>query len=896
MVTAGIVAATGAAHGADFTSATFTMRSPGGGTVGVFPDVTGAIGGGAFSVASTSPFFGVNWTAHDGTTFGPGTYTISTVEGGTYTNLVVGAGQVGGHILFDYGPTLDIDVVLVWDVDVAVGVKTYTAGDPSVVAPGQPAQPDGIIGTPMIDGAFPGWNAAFDLVVDACGDGVLDTGYPGETDEECDDGNNADGDGCAADCTVEADCGNGVVEGTEDCDDAGESATCDADCTAVECGDGTMNATAGEVCDDGNTTSGDGCNATCDSDETCGNGFVDPGEACDDSGESATCDADCTAASCGDGTVNSTAGETCDDSGETATCDADCTAVECGDGVTNAAAGEECDTAGESATCDADCTAAACGDGVTNASAGEECDDAGQSAACDADCTAAACGDGVTNAAAGEECDDAGQSATCDADCTDAVCGDGVTNASAAEECDDGNNADGDGCAADCKLEVAAFCGDGNIDPGEVCDDGNNVDGDGCSADCLSDETCGNGIVDAVTGETCDDGGESATCDADCTAASCGDGVTNATAGEECDDAGQSATCDADCTAATCGDGTLNAAAGEECDDGNNTDGDGCSANCTVEAAEFCGDGIVNGDEECDDAGESATCDADCTFAACGDNTTNPTAGEACDDGNTDSGDGCSGDCSKVEVCGDGVVDSGEECDDAGESATCDSDCTAVVCGDSVTNVSAGEECDDGNTTNGDGCSDACTIEVGDSDGDGVPDNVDNCPFTPNPGQEDTDGDGQGDACSGDCDPNTPGAIIGTEGDDILIGTPGDDVIIGLGGNDRILGGDGNDCLSGGDGNDRLFGGAGHDVVLGGAGNDVIKGGAGDDDLDGGLGNDNLKGGSGRDVLDGGLGDDLLKGGGGDDDLDGGPGDDRTKGGGGIDTCTNGESVHGCEN
>jgi hypothetical protein len=34
-----------------------------------------------------------------------------------------------------------------------------------------------------------------------------------------------------------------------------------------------------------------------------------------------------------------------------------------------------------------------------------------------------------------------------------------------------------------------------------------------------------------------------------------------------------------------------------------------------------------------------------------------------------------------------------------------------------------------------------------DSDGDGVPDDLDNCPDTPNPGQEDSDGDGRGDVC-----------------------------------------------------------------------------------------------------------------------------------------------------
>lgn len=44
-----------------------------------------------------------------------------------------------------------------------------------------------------------------------------------------------------------------------------------------------------------------------------------------------------------------------------------------------------------------------------------------------------------------------------------------------------------------------------------------------------------------------------------------------------------------------------------------------------------CGDGIVEGDEFCDDSGDSATCNANCTPAECGDQIVNPMAGEECD-------------------------------------------------------------------------------------------------------------------------------------------------------------------------------------------------------------------------------------------------------------------------
>jgi hypothetical protein len=109
----------------------------------------------------------------------------------------------------------------------------------------------------------------------------------------------------------------------------------------------------------------------------CGNGVLDPGEQCDELEDTPACNAaTCTAALCGDGYLNTAAGEACDDGGDSPDCNADCSPARCGDGYVNAAAGEACDSGGEdTATCNgATCTVAACGDGYVNLAAGEECE------------------------------------------------------------------------------------------------------------------------------------------------------------------------------------------------------------------------------------------------------------------------------------------------------------------------------------------------------------------------------------------------------------------------------------------------------------------------------------------------------------------------------------------
>ncbi|MGX2042058.1 hypothetical protein ACWJKU_18315 [Methylocaldum sp. MU1018] len=127
------------------------------------------------------------------------------------------------------------------------------------------------------------------------------------------------------------------------------------------------------------------------------------------------------------------------------------------------------------------------------------------------------------------------------------------------------------------------------------------------------------------------------------------------------------------------------------------------------------------------------------------------------------------------------------------------------------------------------------------------------------------------DPCAG---PPPAGAIVGTNGTDVLAGTPGNDVIFGLGGNDAIDGRGGDDLICGGPGNDAIQAGAGDDTVVGGAGNDSISGGAGNDRLRGGAGNDIVAGNAGDDMIDGGAGQDSASGGIGKDIVNGGAGDD----------------------
>jgi len=188
--------------------------------------------------------------------------------------------------------------------------------------------------------------------------------------------------------------------------------------------------------------------------------------------------------------------------------------------------------------------------------------------------------------------------------------------------------------------------------------------------------------------------------------------------------------------------GNSSVEAGEQCDDGNPFDGDGCSSLCQIEEpAAVCGNSILELGEQCDDGVEPPTaceygqlscqtCTAQCTRRSgdttyCGDGYID-TQHEQCDDGNTINGDGC--------------------------DSQCVSEIVPSVCGNGV--VEGLEQCDDGNTVTEDCaygvtgctvCSDACFEIEGATRvcGDGVV----NAPFEQCDDGNTIDGDGCSSAC-----------------------------------------------------------------------------------------------------------------------------------------------------
>jgi hypothetical protein len=236
-----------------------------------------------------------------------------------------------------------------------------------------------------------------------------------------------------------------------------------------------------------------------------------------------------------------------------------------------------------------------------------------------------------------------------------------------------------------------------------------------------------------------------------------------------------------------------------------------CSPTCDLVTAgcymELCGDGLISGTEDCDgtelggatcatlgfapNGDDAVTCD-DCTFD------TTQCSDSICGNENIETG---------FEVC-DGTLFGGETCRTQGfftGTLTCVDDCTGIDTSDCVENVCGNgtiegpELCDGGfasvtcrdvEVPEGDGenfvggligCSETCLEldtsgcvadieDLGvDTDEDGIPDELDNCPDDYNPRQLDFTGNGVGNVCD---DPITFN-VLATEGAPFLLRTSG---------------------------------------------------------------------------------------------------------------------------
>lgn len=560
-----------------------------------------------------------------------------------------------------------------------------------------------------VDGGTGGRSTGGRTNVEAeCGNGLLEIG------EICDDGNEEDDDGCSADC-LDADPDFFCPEEGKPC------------VRVVTCGNGVMEGE--EACDDGNEDDGDGCLGDCSE--------VQDGYSCPKPGAPCVLDP-----VCGNGTRER--GEGCDDGQDP---------PEDGDGCDSSCQQEE----GFFCPPGQACVEIICGDGTRTPN--EACDDG------DTDD-----GDGCSSECEVEE------GFYCGGSGCKAICGDGLILGT--ETCDDGNRTSGDGCSGACKVEPffncdnlqpttcesTIVCGNGVRDPGEVCDPA--VPGEEDCFDltenpslaCKAFETslpspeCGNGVIEF--NEDCDGDGGTGGC-IECELQDgfvcpkpnycvripeCGDGVVHPT--EECDVGLIShegcVECEIDpdffcsgepseCVQSICGDGFR--APDEGCDDGPGTlavpgtpvGGDGCSADCNVEGGwvcppgaacrPICGDGEVTGNEQCDTPHTAActNCQLNPGFD-CGDGTDNPCietacgngdpldpvgaaeAGEGCDDGNQVAGDGCGPTCQLEPVILPPAT-----------TAATSFPTVQTTCGDGL--KTGTEQCDDGNLTDGDGCS-----------------------------------------------------------------------------------------------------------------------------------------------------------------------------------------------
>ena len=396
---------------------------------------------------------------------------------------------------------------------------------------------------------------------------------------------------------------------------------------------------------------------------SCGDGLLDIGEQCDDSGNSngdccsATCGFEAVASTCGDSGTECTLQDTCDGAGSCVDNGYAALGDSCGDAGDECTVQDTCDGNGACTDGGFETIGTSCGDDGTECVIQDTCDGAGSCNDNGVASLGTACGDAGDECTAPDTCDASGACIDNGFEADGTACGDPSNTT-----CDDPDTCDGSGSCQANNASTATTCGDAGSAcvVQDMCDGAGNCGDNGYAA---SGTACGDSNdTECTDPDTCDGSG-SCQSHHELVGANCGDSETACTNQDSCDGAGSCSDNGHAIVGTACGD-----SADTECSDPDTCDGAGsCEENHAL-VTTSCGDGA---DTECTDPD---TCDGS---GSCEEN--HAAAAASC-------GDSADTECTDPDTC-----DGSGSCEENHAAA-------AASCGES-----ADTECTDPDTCDGSG-------------------------------------------------------------------------------------------------------------------------------------------------------------------------------------------------